>query len=819
MPVNVVISGEPMIGFASDDVFVALQPTTGTNANTVQGNDGDDLVIGDSSDLWTLSASSTNNAIGTAHNLEGIPGVWTVDENPLIQNATTIPHATAIVEATIGQREYFSVSIGAGEAITVDIDYGWGSPIGTQDDLVVDVVDGAGTVLATSSMSDFTNGGLGSSNGFFGSSSPDPYLTFVAPSAGTYYFVVRPEAGGNFTTNANFIVNISVTGHAVGAATAMGADTIYGGAGMDQLFGQGGADFIYGGADNDLIHGGSGFDTIRGGDGNDVIYSGAGDDEDVRGEAGNDTLYSDGDGHFYGGAGDDTIHAGSTDVLEMLDGGADNDTLNVTSWSGNYTINLLTGATNYSESFINFENVVTGGGNDTITGTAGANGIYTNAGVDTINAGAGADYVQAGAGNDTVNGGDGADTLFGDADNDTLDGGNDADVILGGDGVDTLYGRAANDNLNGGTGADIMYGGAGDDTYYADNASDAAFESAGGGSDEVLSTVNFSLGAYIENLRLENGGAATDGVGNILNNLIYGNVAANVLSGLAGADTLYGNLGADTLYGGFGDDELRGDADNDILDGGSDNDTLYGGGDDDTLYGRTQNDTLFGENGLDTLYGGDGNDYMSGGADADLLDGGNGADTGYGGDGADTIYGRQDNDTLYGDVGNDTLYGGDGDDAGYGGADSDTLDGGNGSDTLLGDAGSDFLYGRGGNDQLYGGLGSDFLSGGDGADAFVFSTALGMTNVDTINDFDVTQDQIYLNNAIFTTLDSGQLSANALCIGSAAADADDRIIYDPATGTLWYDADGNGPGAAIQFGVMGTGLALTAQDFFVLNLG
>ena len=62
----------------------------------------------------------------------------------------------------------------------------------------------------------------------------------------------------------------------------------------------------------------------------------------------------------------------------------------------------------------------------------------------------------------------------------------------------------------------------------------------------------------------------------------------------------------------------------------------------------------------------------------------------------------------------------------------------------------------------------------------------------------------------------GALSANAFVIGSGAAEADDRIIYDSATGALYYDADGNGAGAAVQFATMSPGLAMTASEFVVL---
>ena len=68
-------------------------------------------------------------------------------------------------------------------------------------------------------------------------------------------------------------------------------------------------------------------------------------------------------------------------------------------------------------------------GNDTLTGTAGADLLLGQAGNDTLNANAGNDRLLGGAGNDVLDGGAGNDRLLGGAGTDTLTGGADGDVF------------------------------------------------------------------------------------------------------------------------------------------------------------------------------------------------------------------------------------------------------------------------------------------------------------------------------------------------------------------------------------------------------
>ena len=150
-------------------------------------------------------------------------------------------------------------------------------------------------------------------------------------------------------------------------------------------------------------------------------------------------------------------------------------------------------------------------------------------------------------------------------------------------------------------------------------------------------------------------------------------------------------------------------------------------------------------------------------------------------------------------------------------------------DHLSGGGGSDVLNGGAGKDLLNGGAGDDVLKGGAGVDTFVFSRDLDDAGVDRITDFNSKAgEKIMLNAYVFEALevgrscpvdpdakDRGILAASNFCIGKSAQDADDRLVYDKATGALYYDADGNGAGEAIQFAQLKAGTALSAECFFI----
>ena len=150
--------------------------------------------------------------------------------------------------------------------------------------------------------------------------------------------------------------------------------------------------------------------------------------------------------------------------------------------------------------------------------------------------------------------------------------------------------------------------------------------------------------------------------------------------------------------------------------------------------------------------------------------------------------------------------------------------GGAANDRILGGTTNDVLNGAGGNDTLMGGGGLDKLTGGSGSDTFVFDAAPTKSNQILITDFSVAEgDQIHLSRAAFTAFratDVGVLKSTAFALGTAAKDQDDRIIYDRATGKVYYDADGANPQkgdiGAVLIATLSTKPLLTDASFFII---
>ena len=399
------------------------------------------------------------------------------------------------------------------------------------------------------------------------------------------------------------------------------------------------------------------------------------------------------------------------------------------------------------------------------------------------------------------------DKLTGDAGNTFIDGGLGFDRIDGGDGDDFIFGRDGGGVLSGGAGNDRVDGGVQADTIYG-----------GLGNDE---------------LRVGDG-----------NNTAYGEDGNDILLGASGIDRLYGGAGTDTLDGVTG---------NDILDGGTGADSMFGGSGAGLYYvdnaGDLVSDSIVGDgdrlltsvsyalqalSGIETLM-----TTNKSGLGALNLTGNGFAQAIYGNAGANILNGMASADSMTGYGGNDRYYADNGGDkvieAAGGGADevfasvsyaltanseiellTTTSAAGVTAINLTGNALGQTIEGNTGANVIDGKGANDTLRGRGGSDTFAFTTTLGVANIDTILDYNVAADTISLENAVFTGLAAGVLAAAAFFKGTGAHDADDRIIYNPNSGALFFDKDGTGGSAAVRFATVSAGLSMTNNDFVVV---
>jgi Ca2+-binding RTX toxin-like protein len=608
-------------------------------------------------------------------------------------------------------------------------------------------------------------------------------------------------------------------------------ETLVGTAGDDQINGLGGNDVLIGEAGNDTTDGGNGNDQHFVESAGDIVIErpGEGDDEVIT-----SVSYALGDGTWV-----ETLRTSDAASMAALSLVGNEIAQSIYGNAGNNTLNG-------------------GGGNDYLVGLEGN---------DYLIGGAGADAMLGGTGNDTYT----IDLAVGDTvryEDPAQSFPFSATVLDVGDGDNILV------RINRGSGNFETRTVSISQLF----AVDTIIESPGQGEDVLLAYASFSLttDARVETLVAAPGTADITLRGNALANSIYGNDGDNILTGGTGNDYLVGGNGNDTLSDIQGDDTLDGGAGNDRLDGGDSSDLLIGGsgddvligggGGDDVMIGGTGDDSyavrsssdqvieLAGEgfdsvevqtqsytlspgtsievlaaapfisssltitgNELDqTIVGAGGADQLRGGGGADTLSGLGGNDTYYVSDGRETIIeaptGNGAADTVYTSVDYTLTAGAQVEIIStvwqYGDADIDIT--GNefgGGQRLIGNFGSNVLDGKGGADTLIG-LG--------GADTFAFTTALGGGNVDQIADFEGGIDTIALSQAIFDALAPGELDPEAFAIGTTATEADDRIIYDPTSGNLFYDADGSGAGAAVLFATLSGAPELHATDFAVV---
>ena len=568
-----------------------------------------------------------------------------------------------------------------------------------------------------------------------------------------------------------------------------------------------------GNALNNTLTGNSGANVLSGGDGDDVL-NGAGGADQMSGGLGNDLYVVD--------------HASDV-VIELAGEGVD----------------LVQAGLNYTLG-VEVENLkLTGTGGFTATGNSGANVLNGAAGADTmIGAGGNDTYVVDDAGDVvTESAGAGTDTvqawltyaLTANVENLTLMG--TADINGTGNDLANL--------LTGNSGANVLIGGPGDDTYIIDSAADSVVEVEAQGTDLVQASINYTLGANVENLTLT-GSSGLSGTGNELNNVLTGNTGANTLTGNGGNDTLNGGAGADSMTGGAGDDGYVVDnAGDQVIEASNEGiDTVqtsitY------TLASNVENLTITATgsvngtgNALDNvLTGGSGANQLNGGAGNDILNGAGGADAMTGGTGDDQYFVDNAGDTTVelADEGIDTvtstvartlaanveilflgstsningtgnalanlLRGNTGINTLTGGGGNDILEGGSGNDILLGTAGNillnrgigaDTLTGATGNDLFIGGAGNDVLTTDAGSDIIVFNKGDGQDTVAVSTSMDNT---VSIGNAVYADL-IFQKSGNDLILSVGASD---RITF-----TGYYASGANRSVSTLQVVIEGT---------------
>lgn len=550
---------------------------------------------------------------------------------------------------------------------------------------------------------------------------------------------------------------------------------------------------LIGGIGNDTLDGGVGSaDAFKGGAGDDTyILRNAGDaiQFDIGGDVGNDTVY------LLSGNFDPEMLPGY--IQSLRNNGIENVYVDgILQEDPGSELNNIWHVTPENQHIPIVEDVdQTKGGFDKAYIYIPAYTLQDTVGVETLEAGAGIDFgvsitgnilentiigggfddtLIGGGGDDSIVGGDGNDSIVGGTDNNWLEGGDGDDVLEGGSDTDTIQGGHGNDTIYGGGGNDSIDGGEGSDVYYLNgkawNVNDSG-SSLDRDKAELLSDDfedDFAIDEYanylydqgIEDVYVD--GELWGGLGGGGEYPTDVSLSVSFVDELTPTGSIVGRLSAI---------------------GGTPGATLtYALVDDDRFY--VEGEFILVKNGILIDFE-DVNAYtlrvtvsVDGGLPSDEF----------------TIPLNVLDLVTENATGSDTA-----------------------ADLIRGGSLEDVLNGRGGNDTLYGSFGADRLLGGEGSDAFVFNTRPSPSNIDTVVDFKVSDgDQIHLARDVYRIGSLGALGPEAFSIGSEATEETHRVLYDPDSGFLRVDIDGNGEEEAVIVANLGADLSLTHTSFLIV---